>query len=483
MTAYVDESGNHDLDVNKPGVSALFVCAAVVVADSDLGQASAAAVELQKKHFSGAEIKSSGIGGNHARRLKVLEDVAAMPIGYYATITDKCRIPKDSGLRFKPSFYKRMSRMLYERLLRGISSLHIVADEHGSPKFMASFTGYLQKKAMPSLYTTWTHEFQNSAVAPLIQVADMIAGTLAWCFDPAKNCGEFRERFLAVLQAKELGVERWPHQFEPVPTTVPSTQSEWDIRIRTICQNAIVQFIDRHSGDTNENRQMQVAVLRHMLFLDEQAGEDGRAIQSGALIRHLAWLGFNEINQRKLRQAVIGPLRDEGVIIAGDSNGYRLAMSVSDVGRYIQHDRRILEPMLARLVKARRLLSTGTANQYDMLAPEDFTVLREVAQTFSAVSVQYNIAEPIDSEDDEGINEHLADRSYSRWPDGCWLHPAGPYPGFYRTGCPTGTMKTMNGDVCPQYGGKGPSSRSAPGFRRTVSAASVVLFARRAMNR
>lgn len=402
MTAFVDESGTHDLDVSKPGVSALFVCVAVVIADSDRDEALAAAVELQKQHFSGAELKSSGIGGNHARRLKVLRGIAALPIGYYATIIDKSRIQKDSGLRFKPSFYKYMSRMLYERLLQGISSLHVVADEHGSPEFMASFTSYLQNKAMPSLFTTWTHEFQDSADSPLIQVADIIAGTLTWCFDPGKDCGEFREQFLTALQTKELGVERWPRRFEPIPATVPSTQSEWDIRIRTICQNAIVQFIDRHSGAVDENRQMQVAVLRHMLFLDEHASEDGRAIHSGALIRHLTWLGFDEINQRKLRLAVIGPLRDEGVIVAGDSNGYRLAMSVSDVERYIRHDRSIVEPMLARLVKARTLLKTGTANQYDMLGPEGFTVLREVTQTFSTVSAQYAIAEPIDSEDDEG---------------------------------------------------------------------------------
>ena len=402
MTAFVDESGTHDLDVSKPGVSALFVCAAVVVAESDLNQAVAAAVELQKQHFSGAELKSSGIGGNHARRLNVLRDIVALPIGYYATIIDKARIQRDSGLRFKPSFYKFMSRMLYERLLQGVSSLHIVADEHGSQEFMDSFTGYLRNKAMPSLFTTWTHEFQDSAKSPLIQVADVIAGSLAWCFDSTKDCGEFREQFLATLQAKELGVECWPRRVEPIPEALPCTPSEWDIRIRTICQNAIVHFIEQHSGDSDENRQMQIAVLRHMLFLDEHATNEGRALYTGAIVRHLEWLGFEDVTERKVRLSVIGPMRDEGVIIAGDSNGYRLAMSASDVERYIRHDRSIVEPMLARLVKARTLLKTGTANQYDMLLPATFAILREVAQTFSTVSVRYAIAEPIDSDQDEG---------------------------------------------------------------------------------
>ncbi len=402
ISAFVDESGTHGLAVNKHGVSSLFVCVAVVVNDSDLDRAQREAMAIQATRFGGSELKSSGIGGTHKRRLDVLNDIAGLPIGYYGTIIDKGRIYKDSGLRFKPTFYKYMSRMLYERLLQGIASLHIVADEHGSKAFMDSFGGYLKKKAMPSLFTTWTHEFKDSADSPLIQVADVIAGTLAWCFDPVKDCGDYRSNFLSILQPKELGVERWPRHIVPVSASQPATQSEWDDLIRTICENAVVRMIGQYGDDESPDRQMQVAVLRHMLFLDEHATGDGRAVHSGALISHLKWLGFEEINDRRLRVSVIGPIRDEGVIIAGDSNGYRLAMSVEDIERYIRHDRSIVEPMLARLVKARNMVKTGTANRYDMLGRDELTVLREVAQTFSNSNIQHAIAEPVEAEVDEG---------------------------------------------------------------------------------
>jgi hypothetical protein len=138
-----------------------------------------------------------------------------------------------------------------------------------------------------------------------------------------------------------------------------------------------------------------------MLFLDEHATDDRRAIHSGSLIAHLKWLGFKKISDRTLRVSVIGPIRDAGVIIAGDGKGYRLAMSVSDVERYIRHDRSILEPMLARLAKARTFLMIGTATQYDMLLPEDFTILRELIKTFNIVSVQYSIAESFSTEGEE----------------------------------------------------------------------------------
>lgn len=401
MTAGVDESGTHDLNVGGTGVSSLFVCTAAVVDSSVVPRVNALVAELQKVFFSGGELKSSGIRSNHKRRLKLLNAMTPIPFGYYATIIDKARIAKDSGLRFKPSFYKRMNRMLYERLLRGIASLHVVAHEYGSKGFMDSFDAYLKKKAMPTLYTNWTQEFRDSASTPLIQVADIIAGSLSWCFDPDKDCGEYRGKFLAVLQQKELGVETWPPRIAPIPEAIPSTRSEWDVRIRTICQNTIVRFIDQFSGDLDKKRQMQVAVLRHMLFLDEHETVDVRARHSESLIKHLTLQGFEKIGPRNFRQSIIGPLRDAGVIIAGDRNGYRLAMSVSHVNRYIRHDRSIVEPMLARLQKGRSLLKTGTANQFDMLVLDEFTVIRELVQTFSTVSTQYAIADPSEDTEDQ----------------------------------------------------------------------------------
>jgi len=402
ITAFVDESGNHDLDVAKKGASSLFVCVAVLLRDSDVGRADALLLDLEKRLLNGAPLKSSRVGSNHRLRAKLLRAISDIPFGYYATIVDKARIAKESGLRFQPSFYKRINRMLYETLLRGITSVHIVADRYGSRRFMHSFEKYLETKTLPMLYTVWTHEFRASRSTPLIQVADLIAGSLAWCFAPDKGCGTWRDKFLEILREKELGSEAWPPRIKPIPKELPSTPSEWDLRIRAICRNSAVRFIDRFSGSSEEERQMQVSVLRHMLFLQEYQIGDSPAKHSATLIRHLTSRGFEEITSRKFRQSIIGPLRDQGVIIAGDSNGYRLAMCADDVNRYIRHSSSIVEPMMARLLRARSLLKTGTANRFDMLASEEFTVLRKVLQTFGTVSITHSIAQPPESNDDAG---------------------------------------------------------------------------------
>ena len=407
ITAFVDESGNHDLDVSKDGASALFICVAVVVQDSDIDRANEAVIRIQKDRFGGTEIKSSGIGGNHDRRLKVLKTLESIPFGYYATICNKAEIEKDSGLRYKPSFYKFMNQLLYERLLRGVPSLHIVADEHGRPEFMASFDKYLKNKNPDmelfdsSQVMPWYQVFRDSSETPLIQIADLIAGTLTWCYDPQRDCGEYREKFLSILQPTRMSVEVWPRKVRPVPDILPSSPNELDSYIRTICENVAVRFINDFGDNPDQDRQMQVATLRHMLLLSKHETGDRRARHGAALIEHLAWQGFQDITERKFRQAVIGPLRDSGIIIAGDSSGYRLAMSDDDIGRYVNHDRSIIEPMLARLQKGRATLKGATVNRFDVLDHPEFTIIRELSETFGTVSVAHEIAKP--SEELDGI--------------------------------------------------------------------------------
>ena len=69
LTAYVDETGNHDLEVEKAGASNLFICVAVLVNEQQQTTVDAAVRKLSRQCYSGGEIKSVSIGGNHRRRL------------------------------------------------------------------------------------------------------------------------------------------------------------------------------------------------------------------------------------------------------------------------------------------------------------------------------------------------------------------------------------------------------------------------------
>ncbi len=389
ITAFVDESGDTSLKIQKEGVSSLYVCTAVVIENSAIDQANKTITEWKDKFNGGSELKSNKIGRKHKRRLMLLKALEQVPFNFYANITDKAQIIKGSGLSYKEVFFKFINDKLYQRLMLGTDSLHIIADEHGKKAFMEGCKIYFRKKAQPDLYKTWNHDFEDSAVAPLIQVADIIAGTLAWCFDPTKDCGDYRDKFLETLQKKELGIDFWPRRKEQIPELHIGAKSEWDEVVRAVCHNATVSFIEKFSGDTNGERQMQVAIAQLLLYLNSYEVADEKARYSDNLIKHLTLQGFEPISKRKFGHSIIGPLRDSGVIIAGDASGYRLAMSVDDINRYVRHVRTIVEPMLNRLLKARRILKTNTLNKFDMLANERFNLIRELVKTFGDADLKY----------------------------------------------------------------------------------------------
>lgn len=295
--------------------------------------------------------------------------------------------------------------MLYRRLLNGGTSLHLVADAIGGEKFMDSFLPYLKSRLEPDLFNQWKwdHRFVSSKESPQVQLADLIAGTLAWCFDPEKKC-DHSNTFWELLKPKKIDIECWPVQYQQLPSLDADAEDEqWDEYIYACSTNRASQFIQELSEDDKEERRMQVAVLRHLLFerLYESSNETSNKV-SDELIRHLKRQGFQDLTRQQFSSKVIGPLRDRGILISGGTDGYRLACSAADIRRYLIHDMSIIRPMLARLKIARSGILQDTANQYDALSSDDFSFLRVLIDAVS----EHDIAEALsqNNEPDEELD-------------------------------------------------------------------------------
>jgi len=388
LTAYIDESGNTGLEIATDGTSNLFVCAAVIVDESQKGPAIEAMQEVSRTRFGGTEVKGSRIGGSprgHQRRLRVLGDVANIDFGYYALVVDKGRIRSDSGLKYKRSFYKFLNRMLYNRLLMTGANLLLVPDEHGGKDFMDSFEPYLEERGVPDLFTRWDHRFVESKSEPLVQLADLVANTLTYCFDPEKQ-SEFSPQFREMLREKEYGIDGWPrpeHVAAPIDIT---TLAGLNAALYASSVNKVLQFENEHYDSASEDLRMQVATLRRLMFLLEYEGVDGnRSIVKTGLIRNLFNRGFPELGEQAFSSRIIGRIREAGIIIAGGHDGYRLATTVRDINQYIEHDKNILLPMLRRLKIAREVARIDTAGHFDILAGEDS--LKVVVDAFADAQI------------------------------------------------------------------------------------------------
>lgn len=372
LHAYVDETGTNDLDTSKAGVSAYFICVAVVVDEDRVEELTGRLDGIAQRLCSGAEIKSSSIGGNHQRRNRFLEEIKSLDFGYYAMLIRKDAVWNDSGLQHKRSFYKFINKMLYGRLTRSSKSIRIFADQVGGQDFMDSFKSYLKVSLKPDLFFDFDHQFADSKGTRLIQLADLIAGTLAQCFEPSKRglqSGGFRMQ----LRPKELAIDVWPEDYT-IPQSEDQAESGWD-ELSQVLIGRVQRYLREHEQSEDPTQRMRVSVLRRLLFARGFEQADQQTIFKSVLMKFLKDQGFGEISDRFFMKEVIGSLRMEGIIIAGTSKGLKLALNFSDIRDYLNHDKSIIEPMLARLREARKAVKLDTANTIDIVGDGPYRLL------------------------------------------------------------------------------------------------------------
>lgn len=391
INVFVDECGTNELDSSKPSVSHLFICVAVMVEDNDLHDLTTEVKKIQAAFFSGSEIKSSKVGSNIDRRIKILKALAGLPFRYYALIINKSKL-QNSPLQYKKTFYKFISRMLFRNLVsRGASCLNVKADKIGTTDFMDSFSAYLESKGKPDLLSGWVHKFVDSKDEPLVQIADFIAGSLGYCYDKSKKCDKSAE-INDILYNQCSGIDAWPYGIIEIPDTLPLDEEETNKRINAFLNNKIVEFIERHESSDDIDRQMQAFVLRELYMTREYEDNTKRSIFSDDLIKRLHEAGYEELNKQSFSAKIIGKIRDAGIILCGSPLGYRIALTLGDITDYVEHDKSIIEPMLWRLNTARESIKTITTNNYDILSSERFWKLRSFVDSFVADEIKNKTA-------------------------------------------------------------------------------------------
>lgn len=220
IDVFIDEYGGAHLATEKEGATAYFIVTAIIVSEN-LADVRERAEGIRRAIFQTGEMKSSKIGDDDARRLLVLRRICELPIKTYSVAVDKREIRKTSGLAYKPSFFKYVNRKLYSRIYDVYEHVRLVADEHGTEDFMRGFEKYINTHVGRSqdLFLERTFRFSRSEDSVLLQVADMLSGSLARSIDPKKKSANAAE-ILARLAPLSVGVEHWPPRLLPLPKPV-----------------------------------------------------------------------------------------------------------------------------------------------------------------------------------------------------------------------------------------------------------------------
>lgn len=380
--AFVDESGNHDLDTTKSGSSDYFVVCSVIVTEKNLLQVYELAEEIRVRNFQTGEIKSSNLGAKGSRRRKrILLELAELPLKIYVTVVDKARVHRDGGLQFKQSFIKYVNGLLYQRLFNHCENLHMTVDEHGGPEFQAGLKNYVQARYADDLFRDEAFQTKSSKDDVLIQVADFFAGSIAQIYE-GKAPAEVEEAYKTILQNITLGILEWPPRYQSLlPPKNPSGHADHRVHQAAIKQaDRFTEEVGRHP---DEDQRLQLCILDYLRFRSEFVSDE--YVSTSDIANHLADRGFGGLSEQKIRSSGIAKLRDAEVIIASAPKGYKFPKSLADINDFLEIASNQIVPLLDRVKKARDVYLLSSVGEYDILAGENFTQLKKLLSSLESL--------------------------------------------------------------------------------------------------
>lgn len=383
--AFVDESGNSDLDTTKSGASSFFVVCSVLVAEKNLEAAYGQAETVRKRHFQTGEIKSSKLKAKDSdRRARILNELAELPLKLYFTVVDKSQIHKDGGLRIKTSFIKFINGILYERLFSNLHYLQMTVDEHGGLEFQQSLKSYVADRFIDDLFGDEdAFRTKSSKDDVLIQVADFFAGSVAQIYE-GKASGDVVRTYKAILRSLTLGLAEWPPKYQSLLPPPLDHTGYADYQVHQEALRQAERFSERVSKHPDEDERLQLSILHFLRFQSEFVTKD--YVSTSEIIAHLGDKGFGELSDQKIRSSGIAKLRDADVIITSSAKGYKIPRTRADINEFLERASGIIVPLLERVKKARDVYRLSSRGEYDIVTAANLTELANLLASMEVLA-------------------------------------------------------------------------------------------------
>lgn len=378
---YIDEFGAYGFSSKSFDATSHFILVAILVKEEECGELERKVEEVRSHYFQTGEMKSSKLKGNikgHRRRKLILEKLKDLPFQAFVLSVDKRELWNTSGMvKSKGVFYKFFNQLLYNELRKNFSNLEFWYDAVGTSEYAQDFLKYVRRQSMSiSLFDEYRYQVVDSQNSVIVQLADLIAGSIAYSLDEIKRRSALGNDYLRLLRERILTVEHFPLKYDMYTPPRTSDYQNYNVEIANIAYRRAVEYINRH-----EESDIGASVLRYLLFRFMH-NSHRRYISTKELIGYLSRLEYTNLSTQSFRMRAIAPLRDAGVIIASSKEGYKLPTTMEEVRDFLNHSQKIIFPMLNRLnecIKAFRISSYG---EIDFGEEEEFSDLNSLLEVY-----------------------------------------------------------------------------------------------------
>ena len=239
---------------------------------------------------------------------------------------------------------------------------------------MASFSKYVEKRHVRDLFNEQSFQLRSSKGDALLQIADMISGSLARHFDAEKATPRSSE-FIDALRPITIEIAQWPIAYD-LPARASASHTD-DAAVEESALDQAGRFLAENSESDDEAINAQCCLLRYLLYQLRFVNRGGY-VPTKKLQEILASEHGVLVSEHKLRSSVVAPLRDAGLLIASSQKGYKIPVSVDELRDFVDHASTIVEPLLSRVRSARRQLLLSTNGKTDILAGDRYAELRRL---------------------------------------------------------------------------------------------------------
>ncbi|WP_026568640.1 DUF3800 domain-containing protein [Bacillus sp. UNC41MFS5] len=376
--AFIDESGDYSFDFENNEVSTHFIIVAILAKESNKEWLEQEVEQVRQKYFSTEVMQSDKIDNPHLR-IQLLNELKDLPFNIYAYVVDKRKIREDCGITFEKTFIKYMNRLIYDDLKRTFDQLDLVLVELGSKEFMTEFKNYITEKSIPDLFNYSTFGFNNSSSEILLQLANIIAGTIAKGYDQTQY-SEHYPHFNKIIKKKIIAMNLWPQNYKNYLHDYISRNqdSEFDEVIFQQSVNLTLHYLEKNKNSEDLDEKIRIDLLKFLLFnLRENPSE---YVFTQEILDNLNAIRVNKINHHYFRSNIVSKLRDSGLLIASSNKGYKLPVCLTDIYDFVNLSSLTIHPMIQRISKCRNQILLATNNEIDILANNEYEYLKKIIE-------------------------------------------------------------------------------------------------------